>query len=271
MLKTWLKFVTLIVLGALWMTTPNAATEKKDHPLFSRLDGFEVSSSKSAKFDSVKFHLKNEKVTVEGRTFDIRYKLQKGQEAPGALMVTRNFTNAVKQAGGEVLAETKDKAVMRLKQGNQEIWVGIRTPANGAWYYLDIVEKGEMKQDVLVNKLLDAINATGRATVYINFDTASAAIKPDSKSVIDEILDMLRQSPALKISIEGHTDSDGTAEANQKLSQERANAVQATLVSQGIAATRLGAKGFGQTKPVSDNTTAEGKAKNRRVELVKVN
>jgi OOP family OmpA-OmpF porin len=142
--------------------------------------------------------------------------------------------------------------------------------ANGVWYYLNIVEKGEMKQEVAVNKLLDAINATGRATVYINFDSASARIKPDGKPVIDEILDLLQQSPSLKLSIEGHTDADGRADDNQKLSQERAKAVQAALTAQGVAPARLSAKGFGQSKPVADNKTEDGKARNRRVELVKV-
>jgi OOP family OmpA-OmpF porin len=263
--------MTLSALFGLWcVSTSWAAEAQQEHPLFSKLEGFALSSSKSTKFDSVKFQLKNEKVTVEGKSFDIRYKLQKGQEAPGGVHITRNFTQAVQRAGGEVLYETKDNAVMRLKQDRQEIWVRIRTAANGAWYYLDIVEKADLQQEVVVNKLLDAINATGRATVYINFDTASAHIKPDAKPVIDDILDMLQKSPALKISIEGHTDSDGNTDANQKLSLERAQSVQAALIRQGVSATRLGSKGFGQSKPVADNKSEDGKAKNRRVELVKV-
>lgn len=270
MLKLLYRLVTVALLGLWCVSTSWAAETQQEHPLFSKLEGFVLSSSKSTKFDSVKFQLKNEKVTVEGRSFDIRYKLEKGQEAPGGLHVTRNFTQAVKQAGGEVLYETKDNAVMRLKQDRQEIWVRIRTAANGAWYYLDIVEKGELQQEVVVNKLLDAINTTGRATVYINFDTASARIKPDAKPVIDDILDMLQKSPGLKISIEGHTDSDGKADANQTLSLERAQAVQAALTHQGISAARLSSKGFGQSRPVADNKSEEGKAKNRRVELVKV-
>ena len=271
MLKALSKFFLSILLLLLGLSLVNAAEPKQEHPLFNKLDGFELYTSKSSKFEAYKFQLKNEKVVVEGKYFDIRYKLTKGQDAPGGLYVIRNFTNAVKQVGGEVLYESKDNAVMRMTQGGKEIWVRINCAANGVWYYLNIVEKGEMKQEVAVNKLLDAINATGRATVYINFDSASAKIKPDGKPVIDEILDLLRQSPTLKLSIEGHTDADGNADGNQKLSQERAQAVQAALTAQGVAAARLSAKGFGQSKPVADNTTDAGKAKNRRVELVKVN
>jgi outer membrane protein OmpA-like peptidoglycan-associated protein len=74
----------------------------------------------------------------------------------------------------------------------------------------------------------------------------------------------------MKLSIEGHTDGDGTAEGNQKLSEERAQAVQTALVGRGIVAARLRSKGHGMSMPVVDNTTEEGKAKNRRVELVKM-
>jgi outer membrane protein OmpA-like peptidoglycan-associated protein len=123
---------------------------------------------------------------------------------------------------------------------------------------------------VTVNPVLDAIDRTGKATVYINFDTASSKIRPDSEPVIDTIFAMLQERPEMKLSIEGHTDGDGTAEGNQKLSEERAQAVQTALVGRGIVAARLRSKGHGMSMPVVDNTTEEGKAKNRRVELVKM-
>jgi outer membrane protein OmpA-like peptidoglycan-associated protein len=82
---------------------------------------------------------------------------------------------------------------------------------------------------------------------------------------------MLQQSPDLKLSIEGHTDSDGTAEGNQKLSEERALAVKDALISKGCNANRLISRGYGMSSPVADNNSEEGKAKNRRVELLKTN
>ncbi|UOE36371.1 OmpA family protein [Hymenobacter monticola] len=85
-----------------------------------------------------------------------------------------------------------------------------------------------------------------------------------------QIISLLSQNPDLKLSVEGHTDNAGTAPHNQQLSEARARTVVANLTAQGIAADRLKAAGFGQTKPLADNATDAGKAKNRRVELVKM-
>ena len=81
---------------------------------------------------------------------------------------------------------------------------------------------------------------------------------------------MLKANPSLKVSIEGHTDNVGSGPANQTLSENRAKAVMNAISSKGINKTLLSSKGWGQTKPVADNKTDEGKAKNRRVEIVKI-
>jgi outer membrane protein OmpA-like peptidoglycan-associated protein len=83
------------------------------------------------------------------------------------------------------------------------------------------------------------------------------------------VLKLLQANPTLQLAVQGHTDNAGTPAHNQQLSEARARTVAATLTAQGIAATRLQPAGFGQTKPLADNGTEEGKAKNRRVELVK--
>jgi len=86
---------------------------------------------------------------------------------------------------------------------------------------------------------------------------------------LGEIVKLLQQNPDLKLRVEGHTDNQGNAAANQSLSEKRAQAVVAWLTAHGVEAGRLTAKGLGQTKPVEDNSTEDGRAKNRRVELVK--
>lgn len=103
----------------------------------------------------------------------------------------------------------------------------------------------------------------------INFDVAKATLKAESMGALNTIVKMMQEHPELKFEIGGHTDSDGDDASNLKLSQARADAVRDRLVSMGIGATRLTSKGYGETKPLSPNTTAEGKANNRRVELVK--
>ena len=85
-----------------------------------------------------------------------------------------------------------------------------------------------------------------------------------------EVVTLLRQNPALRLGVQGHTDNAGKPAHNQELSEGRARAVVASLTQAGIAASRLQAAGFGQTKPLADNATEEGKAQNRRVELVKL-
>ncbi len=104
----------------------------------------------------------------------------------------------------------------------------------------------------------------------ILFDVDKATIKPESMGTINTIYDVLKKNPSLKYEIDGHTDNTGNSPHNLQLSQQRADAVKAQFVSMGIDASRLTTKGFGDTKPISDNTSPEGKANNRRVEFVKM-
>jgi outer membrane protein OmpA-like peptidoglycan-associated protein len=119
--------------------------------------------------------------------------------------------------------------------------------------------------------LYDVLERDGRvATRGILFASASARIRPESTPTLNEIGTMLRDHPDLRIAIEGHTDSDGEDAYNQDLSARRAAAVKAYLVEElGIDAARLETAGFGETRPVADNASPEGKQQNRRVELVR--
>lgn len=109
------------------------------------------------------------------------------------------------------------------------------------------------------------------STNAILFNTGSASIKPESAGVIKEIADILKENPALKLRIIGHTDTDGKKENNLLLSQQRAASVKNDLVQKyGIASNRLDVDGKGDTEPVADNSTTEGKARNRRVEFIKM-
>jgi OmpA-OmpF porin, OOP family len=101
----------------------------------------------------------------------------------------------------------------------------------------------------------------------IEFETGRATIKPVSFPIMDEVLDLMKSRPSMRIGVYGHTDSKGTPENNLRLSKERAAAVRNYLQGKGVAASRLESEGFGQTKPVDTNDTDAGRAKNRRVEF----
>jgi outer membrane protein OmpA-like peptidoglycan-associated protein len=116
------------------------------------------------------------------------------------------------------------------------------------------------------------ISSSGRYVTHgILFDVDSDRIKPESAAVIKMIAQGLAKSASLKLCIEGHTDSTGTADHNVDLSKRRAEAVKAVLVSQfSVDATRLTTNGLGGSKPIDSNDTPQGRAQNRRVEFVKV-
>lgn len=102
----------------------------------------------------------------------------------------------------------------------------------------------------------------------IQFETGSSIIKPESYSELDEILKSSVVAEGLKVGVYGHTDNTGNSNANQKLSEERANSVKSYLISKGLMTSRIEAKGFGQSQPIAENNTSTGKAQNRRVQIV---
>lgn len=118
----------------------------------------------------------------------------------------------------------------------------------------------------LYNRLI----TDGKIITYaITFDIGKANIKPESMTEINRIAQLMKDNGDLKFEVQGHTDNTGTVAGNQKLSEQRAQAIVNKLVEMGIAANRLSAKGMGQSAPLADNSTDEGRAKNRRVEFVK--
>jgi len=119
-------------------------------------------------------------------------------------------------------------------------------------------------------KYYDRLLSDGKIVVNgIRFDVGQSDIKPESNGAISEIVKLMEKNSAVNLSIEGHTDSDGDTKANLTLSQARAKAVMARIIALGIDAKRLKSKGLGDSKPLDSNSSAEGKANNRRVEFVK--
>jgi OOP family OmpA-OmpF porin len=117
--------------------------------------------------------------------------------------------------------------------------------------------------------MLDALNKTGFIALYLNVDTGKSTMAPGSLPVVEQIVKLLKDNPGLSVSVQGHTDNIGTPANNKTLSERRARSVMTAVVNGGVAAGWLGALGWGQEKPLADNDSEAGRAKNRRVEIVK--
>lgn len=180
----------------------------------------------------------------------------------------------LKALGATEVNKTKhvfDNHVMRLVRNNKEIFVDIFPSGDSAiTYTLAFIESQPMEQVIKANELYDALNKDGFVALYINFDTNKADLKPAAEPLINQIVELLKNNPGLKLSIEGHTDNVSNASSNKTLSLNRAKSVVKALLKQGIAASRLAAQGYGQERPIADNRTEDGRTKNRRVELVKL-
>jgi len=125
-------------------------------------------------------------------------------------------------------------------------------------------EKKEIETNILLNKL-----EIGSTMVLDNiyFELGNAVLKDKSFPMLDQLAETLTDNPKIRVEIAGHTDSQGTSESNLKLSQDRANSVVGYLISKGIAEAQLIGKGYGEDYPIADNANADGRSKNRRVEL----
>lgn len=216
---------------------------------------------------------------VEGDTTSIRYFYKDLEHQPSPLQLIRNYQNVVKALGGEVVYERLPsdgdggETTLKLVASGKDIWMRVVPEIFSAptqSYKLEVVEVAAMQQVITANKLLEELNSKGFVTIYINFDSGKWDIKNDALPTLKEVAAMLKLAPELKIGVEGHTDNSGSAEFNQTLSDNRAKSVAAAIAQSGIDMERMQPRGFGQDRAIADNRSEEGRAKNRRVELVKI-
>jgi len=273
--------VFLLLTGVFILTACNACAQNdeegsKDPALFSRMPGYYISRYDDLQFDQYEFIISNDKTQiVEGHSLYIIYQPNDNIQLPSPLQIGRNYINAAKSVGGQLVYEFHDPGedvVMKVIKNNMETWAYVSANGNGS-YSIHLIEKQAMKQDVVADAsaMYKSIKESGKAALYgIYFDTGKADVKPESQATLQEIAKLLKDNANLKLYVVGHTDNTGTLEANMKLSQDRAIAVVNALVSKfGADASRLKACGDGPTAPVASNDAEEGRALNRRVELVK--
>ncbi len=248
----------------------------RDHPMLSRIQNFYISSCQEVEYDSHNFYdEKGRKQVIEGHKWQISYKIKKGLAPAGVLKIKKNYINAVKKIGGHVLKEG-GHCFMKVDKAGRQTWIELNTATTttGDNYSLIIVQTAVMEQEVIADPdaMASDINTTGHFTVYgIYFDHDSYVVKPESEPAIEVIEKMLKANKNLNVYVVGHTDATGEPAYNLELSRKRAQAIADQLIKKySISPKRLKAEGVGPLSPISTNRTEEGKALNRRVELVEM-
>lgn len=274
-----MKFAILFIVSVLFYSSSfcqEDAKGSKDHSLFNRMPGYRI-----AKYEDIEFNVykdfkdeKGRKINVEGHYYYFNYLVKQGAESASGPQVLRNYMNAVTIDGGTVLFEEGCCNVyLKLEKNNRITWVRVKAYKEARSYQVWIIEEAEMEQLIVVDakSMMGDINAQGRVALYgIYFDFDKSEVKPESDPTLKEIAKLLSDNPSLNLFVVGHTDNTGDYKYNMKLSQDRAAAVVKALVSKyNVDSKRLTSAGVGPLAPFTTNDTEEGRAKNRRVELIK--
>lgn len=159
-----------------------------------------------------------------------------------------------------------------LRTPDRNIWLSFSVFDGGNNVSITTLEEKPMQQSVgfiKADEMASALGKDGHVALYLNFDTDSDTIRSDSEPAVQEVAKLLRNDPQLRLKVEGHTDNSGEATHNRTLSRQRADSVVRALTALGIDGARLQAAGLGADKPLADNANEEGRARNRRVELIK--
>lgn len=266
-------FVALLASGSAFAAKPDAKG-CSDHPLVpSRMPAYRIEACETKEFNAYAFRVgPGKKQSVEGKYTFLTYRVDDPKDDQSGIAVVRNYENALQKIGGRVQGTDGQRWVtLSAVVDGKEVWAEAEKGNGKVW--LRIVEKQAMAQHVVADAASfgNGLKATGHVEIPgIFFDTAKAAVKPESAPALAEVAKLLAADPSLKLWIVGHTDAVGALEGNLKLSQARAEAVALALTSaHGVAPARLKGHGVGPLAPVATNDTEEGRAKNRRVELVK--
>jgi len=275
-MKKIIGIIVIMLAGITSLVAQEDVEGSKDPALFTRMPGYHIYRYDDLQFDKYEFRISHQNTqVVEGHHLLIMYDLNNNVQAPSPLQIGRNYINAIKKVGGELVYEYQDPGedvVLKVVKNGTEVWAYISANGSGS-YGIHLIEKQVMNQDVVAdaNSLANSLKESGKVAVYgIYFDTGKSILKPESKPTLGEISKLLGADPNLKLYVVGHTDNTGIFNSNIKLSMDRALAVVNALTTQfSVNGARLTAFGDGPTSPVASNDNEAGKALNRRVELVK--
>lgn len=251
----------------------------KDYELVQRMPNYFINNYIESEFGAEEFKIDGKPQQIEGHRIQIEYKhnneKQKDFEFPSRIQILRNYSNAVKAKGGDILFESKNSETGNYylnTLNGKEIWFKVTGWYSGKRYKIIVIERKKMNQDINISAdfIKERIDLFGKVEIQgIYFDVGKATIRNESTPALTEIAKYLTENPNSNCWVVGHTDSDGSFELNSQLSLERAKAIKAELeLKYAIKSNRLFAEGVGPLAPIASNKTEEGKQKNRRVELV---
>jgi outer membrane protein OmpA-like peptidoglycan-associated protein len=268
--------VKLLILGLLaplalhvCMAQQKDAEGCKDSPLITRFPGSWISKCKDMADDKFTFEMGNAKPKkeIEGEFHQIAYNFPK---TASKAQVVRNLNTALRTAGYTFDYDSGDYGDFTVHKGKTYIQIEVSVSGN---YLQTIMTETALTQDVVATAAAMGQALTSNGHIVVNgifFDTGKSEIKPESAPALEELSKLLKQDPKLKVFVVGHTDNVGTAAANLELSKRRADSVVQALVSKyGVTSDRLAAYGAGPYAPMASNDAEDGRALNRRVELVK--
>jgi len=258
-MRLFLLFMSVVPVWA----QPADVKDSADPFLFKRVAGFQIVEFHEQKQGT--FPSEGAAEPVEGRKTEIIYR--NAGPPISASGIFQHYQRAALGLGGKVLKQTQQSASFMVQGKTSELWLAIDSAAPGQ-YKLTLVERGVALPQVTPDDMLTTFEQNGRVALYIKFNTDEAVIKPESQELIGKAAELLKRSPAPHVRLEGHTDFVGNAETNKILSVARAKAVADALAKLGVDPKRITVTGYGQERPLADNRTDEGRAKNRRIELV---
>jgi outer membrane protein OmpA-like peptidoglycan-associated protein len=280
------RVVLLAVLLSFGLLHGSLVAEVPEHPVIRPFPGSVLAEamSKHVRFDAHEFRYRDEATkqsttkTVKGEYWSLLYEVRtpSGERVTdiSVLEFFENFKQAALEMGGKVVYEDTGYLVFTLpKDDGGTTWCEIMPVASMGQVYMRIIDEKGLKTSLTFgpDQLHEAIERDGKVLLYgILFDIDKANLKQESDKQLQHIVTLLVKHPELKLEIQGHTDDQGEADYNMDLSQRRAETVQTYLKVFGIEPGRLVAKGYGESQPVASNDTEEGRSKNRRVELVKM-
>ncbi|MEP6535958.1 MAG: OmpA family protein [Bryobacteraceae bacterium] len=255
-----LLFVSLLTVWA----QPADVKDSSDPFLFKRIPGFQITEFREEKQGLFPAGAPSAE-PVQGHKTEITYR-NTGQPI-SAPSIFQHYQRLALGLGGKVLSQTPQSAAFMVQGKTSEIWLAINS-SDPSEYKLALVERGAAIPQVTPDDMLTTFEQNGRVALYVKFNMDEAVIKPESQELIGKAAELLKRSPVQRVSLEGHTDFVGNPETNKILSKARAQAVADALVKLGVDPQRLAVAGYGQERPLGDNKTDEGRAKNRRIELV---